>query len=129
MASSVGMTIGGALFQLTISRPEHSVLSNWGFQMSSLLRAASLFALIAVGAVSILPKFDLSETAFDETDTPTIQTILTTKAAPFRQCIPVGAPSMDVAQMPKPRVRSLFPAYTAKRSESRPFWALCSLRC
>ena len=96
--------------------------------MSSLLRAASLFALIAV-AVSIPPTFDLPETAFDETDAPTIQTILTTKAAPFRQGIPVGASSMDVARMPKPRVRPLFPAYTARRSESRPFWALCSLRC
>jgi hypothetical protein len=51
--------------------------------MSSLLRAASMFALIAVAAVSILPKFDLPETAFDETDTPTIQTIVTTKAAPL----------------------------------------------
>jgi hypothetical protein len=97
--------------------------------MSSLFRAASLFALIAMGA-AILPKVDLPETAFDETDAPTIQTILTTKAAPFRQCIPVGAAaSMDVARKPKPRVRPLFPAYTAKRSESRPFWALCSLRC
>jgi hypothetical protein len=113
---------------LTISRPEHSVLNNWGFRMSSLFRAASLFALMAMGA-AILPKFDLPETAFDEADTPTIQTILTTKAAPFRQCIPVGAPSMDVAKMPKPRVRPLFPACTAKRSESRPFCALSSLRC
>jgi len=94
--------------------------------VSSLLRAASLFALIAV-AVSIPPTFDLPETAFDETDAPTIQTILT--AGPFRQCIPVGAASMDVARMPKPLVRLLFPAYTAKRSESRPFCALCSLRC
>jgi hypothetical protein len=97
--------------------------------MSSLLRAASLFALIAVGAVSILPKFDLPDTAFDEADTPTIQTILTTKAAPFRRCIPVRAVSTNFAQMPKPEMRSLFPADTAKRSESRPFWALCSLRC
>jgi hypothetical protein len=96
--------------------------------MPSLFRAASLFALIAMGA-AILPKVDLPETAFDESDAPTIQTILTTKAAPFRQCIPVGTSSMDVARMPKPRVRPLFPAYTAKGSESRPFWALCSLRC
>ena len=89
--------------------------------MSSLFRAASLFALIAVGA-AILPKVDLPETVFDETDTPTIQTILTTKAIPFRQCIPVGTSSMDVARMPKPRVRLLFSAYTTKRSESRAVW-------
>jgi len=113
---------------LTISRFEHSVLSNWGFQMSPLFRAASLFALMAMG-VAILPKVDLPETAFDETDAPTIQTILTTKAAPFQQCIPVGAASMDVQRMLKPRVRPVFPAHTAKRSESRPFWALCFLRC
>jgi hypothetical protein len=96
--------------------------------MSSLFRAASLFALIAIGA-AILPKVDLPETAFDETDATTIQTILTTKAAPFRQCTPVGTSSMDVARMPNPRVRLLFSAYTTKGSESRSFWALCSLRC
>jgi len=96
--------------------------------MLSLFRAASLFALIAAVA-AILPKVDLPETAFDETDAPTIQTILTTKAAPFRQCIPVGTSSMDVARMPKPRARLLFSEYTAKRSEPRSFWALCSLRC
>jgi hypothetical protein len=97
--------------------------------MSSQLRAASLFALIAVAAVSLPPTFDLPETAFDETDTPTIQTIVTTKAAPFRQCIPAGTASMNVVQMPKPRMRSLFPGYTGARSESLPLWALCSLRC
>ena len=96
--------------------------------MLSLFRAASLFALIAVVA-AILPKVDLPETAFDETDAPTIQTILTMKAAPFRQCIPVGISSVDVARMPKPRARLLFSEYTAKRSEPRSFWALCSLRC
>jgi hypothetical protein len=116
------------LRELKVSRPEHSVLSNWGLQMPSLFRAASLFALIAMGA-AILPKVDLPETAFDETDTPTIQAILTTKSAPFRQCTPVSASTMDVARMPKPRVRPLFSAHTAKSSESRSFWALCSLRC
>ena len=67
---------------MTISRPELSVLSSWGLQMPSLFRAASLFALIAMVA-AILPKVDLPETAFDERDAPTIQTILTAKAAPF----------------------------------------------
>lgn len=113
---------------MTISRPEHSVLSNWGFQMPSLLRATSLFALIAIGA-AILPKVDLPETAFDETDAPTIQTILTAKAVPFRQSIPVDTSTLDAARMPKPRVRTLFSAYTVKRSGSRSFRALCSLRC
>ena len=89
--------------------------------MLPLLRAASLFALMAVGTVSILPRFDLPDTAFDEADTPTIQTILTTKAAPFRQRIPVRAVSTNFVQMPKPQMRSLFPADTAKRSESRAF--------
>jgi hypothetical protein len=97
--------------------------------MSSRLRAASLFLLIVVAAVSALPKIDLPETAFDETDIQTIQAVVTTKAVPLRQCIPVEAASMNVAQMPKPRMRSLFPASTTKRSESRPFWSLCFLRC
>jgi hypothetical protein len=118
------------LFQLTISRPELSVPSSWGFQMSSRLRTASLFALIAVAALSILPKIDLPETAFDETDRPTVQTILTTKATPFRQygpsrtvCVP-----MAFAGMPKARVRNISPAYT-QSSESRHFRAICILRC
>jgi hypothetical protein len=91
--------------------------------MPSLFRAASLFALIAMGA-AILPKVDLPETAFDETDAPTFQTILAAKAAPFRECIPVSTSTMDVARIPKPRVRPLFSAYTAKRSESSSFLAL-----
>src|SRR6266852_2964921 len=70
-------------FWLTISRSGHSVLCNWGFHMSSRLRAASLLLLIAVAGVSVLPKIDLPETAFDESDTPTIQTILTTNATLF----------------------------------------------
>ena len=75
--------------------------------MLPLLRAASLLALMAVGTVSILPRFDLPDTAFDEADTPTIQTV--TKAAPFRQCIPVRAVSTNFAQMPKPQMCSLSP--------------------
>jgi hypothetical protein len=97
--------------------------------MSSRLRTASLFALIAV-AVSIPPKIDLPETAFDETDRPTIQTILTTKATPFRQCGPSRTASvpMAFARMPKARVRNISPAYT-QASESRQFRAICILRC
>jgi hypothetical protein len=99
--------------------------------MLSRLRAASLFALIAVVAVSILPKIDLPETAFDETDAPTIQAILTTKATSFRQCSPSRAASvpMAFARMPKARVRNISPAYTAQSSESRQFRAICILRC
>jgi hypothetical protein len=47
-----------------------------------------------VGAVA--PKNDLPETAFDETDAPTIQTILTIKATSFQQCIPSRATSVPV---------------------------------
>jgi hypothetical protein len=95
--------------------------------MPSLFRGASLFALIAIGA-AILPKVDLPETAFDETDAPTIQTILTANAAPFRQCIPV-ATSTDVARMPNPRVRLLFSAHTANGSKPLSLSMLCTIRC
>jgi hypothetical protein len=107
------------------------VLSSWGFQMSSRLWAACLFALIAVAAVSILPKNDLPETTFDETDAPTIQTILTTKATSFQQGIPSRETSAEVpfARMAKARMCSISPVYTAQSSESRQFQAICILRC
>ena len=60
--------------------------------MSARLRAASLFALIAVAAVSALPRIDLPETAFDETDVPTIQAVAMTEA-PSSKCISSGAAS------------------------------------
>ena len=95
------------------------------------LRAACLFALIVVAAVSILPKIDLPETAFDETDAPTIQTILTIKATSFHRCIRLRAASapMAFARMAKARVRNISPAYTAQSSESQQFRAICILRC
>lgn len=115
------------LFQLTISRPEHSVLTNWGFQMSSLLRAASLFVVIAAAAVLTLPKIDLPETAFNETDAPSIQAILTTTATSFQQCSSSRAVSgpMAFARMSKARG----PACTAQSSGLPQFRTICILRC
>ncbi len=109
---------------MTISRHEDSVLNNWGFQMSSRLRTAALFALIAVAAVSASPKMDLPETAFDETDTPTIQTIFADQVSFSTMHSVKGASAlMAFARMPKARVRSISPAYTAQSSESRRFRA------
>jgi hypothetical protein len=68
--------------------------------MSARLRAASL---IAVAAISALPKIDLPETAFDETDAPTIQAVLMTEAASSK-CITSGAAS---APMPFARTRKV----------------------
>jgi hypothetical protein len=99
--------------------------------MSARLRAASLFALIAVAAASALPKIDLHETAFDETDTPTIQTAVTTEAASSK-CISSGAASTPIpfAQRCDAQVRIISPAYTTQSSDSRQFQKLLStLRC
>jgi hypothetical protein len=121
----------GLVFWLTTSDPEHSVLSSWGFQMSSRFRAACLFALIAAAAVSILPKFDLPETAFDETDAPTVQTIITIEATSFRQYIPSRAASVlaPFARVARCHTGIISPAYTAQSSDSREFRAACILRC
>jgi hypothetical protein len=98
--------------------------------MSARLRAASLFALIAVAAVSALPKIDLPETAFDETDAPTIQAVVMTETASSK-CISSAAVS---ARTPFTRtcnaqVRIIFP-YTNQSSDSRQFQEpLSTLRC
>jgi hypothetical protein len=120
------------LFQLTISRPEHNVPQQLGFpKMLSRLRALSLFALIAVVAMLTLPRIDLPETAFDETDSPTIQTILTSKASSFQQFSPLGAAivPMAYAGMAKARVRNISPVYAAQSSESRQSQSTSILRC
>jgi hypothetical protein len=99
--------------------------------MLSRLRAACLFALIGVAAVSILPKNDLPETAFDETDAQTIQTILTIKATSFQQCIRSRETSVPsaFARMAKARLCSISPGYTTQSSESPQIQAICILRC
>jgi len=95
--------------------------------MSSLLRAASLFGVIAVAAVLTLPKIDLPETAFNETDAPSIQTILSTTATSFQQCSPsrAGSGPMAFPRMSKARA----PAYTAQSSGLPQFRTIRILRC
>jgi hypothetical protein len=98
--------------------------------MSARLLAASLFALIAVAAVSALPKIDLPETAFDETDAPTVQAIVVTKAASSK-CISYGAVAapMRFEKTRDAQVRIIFP-YTNQSSDSRQFREpLSTLRC
>src|SRR5207244_1456505 len=99
--------------------------------MLSRLRMVSLLALIAVAAVSILPKIDLPETAFDETDSPTIQAILTSKAASFQPCSPLSAAFVPMApeQMSKAQVRNVVPVYSTQPSESRHLQSSSPLRC
>jgi hypothetical protein len=99
--------------------------------MSARLRAASLFALIAVAAASALPKVDLPETAFDEAETPSMQTAVTTEAASLK-CISSGAASAPIPfeQTCDAQVRITSPAYTTQSSDSRQFQKLLStLRC
>jgi hypothetical protein len=99
--------------------------------MSARLRAASLFALIAVAAVSALPKIDLPETAFDETDAPTIQAVLMTEYASSK-CISSGAASAPIpfARTGNAQVRIISAAYTSQSSNPRQVQLpLNTLRC
>ena len=117
-------------FLLTISGPEHSVQPISGASMSARVLAASLFALIAVAAVSTLPKIDLSETPYDETDAPTVQAIVVTKAASSK-CIPSGAVASPIRfeKTCNAQARIIFP-YTNQSSDSRQFReSLSTLRC
>jgi hypothetical protein len=99
--------------------------------MSARLRTASLFALIAVAVVSALPKIDLPETAFDETDAPTIQAVVMTEDASLKG-ISSGATSAPIpfARTCNAQVRIISPAYTNLSSDSRQFRdPLSTLRC
>jgi hypothetical protein len=87
--------------------------------------------MIAVAAVSALPKIDLPETAFDETDVPTIQAVVMTEVA-SSECISSGAASvpMPFARTGNAQVRNISPAYTNQSSDSCQFReALSILRC
>jgi hypothetical protein len=98
--------------------------------MSARLLAASLFALIAVVAVSALPKVDIPETAFDETNTPTIQAVVITKTASPKS-ISSGAVLAPIlfARTCKAQARIISPAYTNQSSDSHRFNPLSTLRC
>jgi hypothetical protein len=98
--------------------------------MSARLRAASLFTLIAVAAVSALPKVDLPETAFDETDAPTIQAVIVTEAASSK-CISSGAASaIPFARTRNAQVRIISSANINQSSDSRQLREpLSTLRC
>jgi hypothetical protein len=99
--------------------------------MSARLLAASLFALIAVVAVSALPKVDIPETAFDETDTPAIQAVVITKTASPKSISSVAVlASMLFARTCKAKARIISPADTSQSSDSRQFREpLNTLRC
>jgi hypothetical protein len=118
------------LFRLTTSQTEHSVPSNWGFQMSARLRAASLFTLIAVAAMSALPKIDLPETAFDETDAPTVQAVVATEAASSKRISSEAASApIRFARTCNAHVRIVFP-YTNQAIDLRQLREpLSTLRC
>jgi hypothetical protein len=98
--------------------------------MSARLRAASLFALIAVAAMSALPRIDLPETAFDETEAPTIQPVVMTETASSKCISSVAASArMPFTRMCNAQVRIMFP-YTNQSSDSRQFReTLSTLRC
>ena len=97
--------------------------------MRARLRAASLFALIAVAAVSALPKVDLPETAFDETDAPTIQAVVMTEAASSK-CISSEVASTLIPFFRTRKVLIIPPAYSNQSGELGQFLErLTSLRC
>ena len=86
--------------------------------------------MMAVAAMSVLPRVDLPETAFDETDAPTVQAVVMTEVASSK-CI-----SSEAASAPIPfvrtcnaQVRVMFP-YTNQSSDSRQLREpLSTLRC
>jgi hypothetical protein len=97
--------------------------------MSARLRVASLFALIAVAAVSALPKIDLPETPFDETDAPTLQAVIVAEAA-CSKCISSGAASAPTPLARTRKVLIIPTAYTNQPSDLRQFLErLSTLRC
>ena len=94
--------------------------------MSSRLRAAALFLLVAVAVLSVLPNIDLPETAFDETDTQISQAAVTTEAD-LSQCISLEAAFAPIlfARTRTAWVRSIPPA-----NESHQFReSLSTIRC
>src|SRR4029077_1423218 len=90
-----------------------------------------LFTMIAVATVSALPKIDIPETAFDETDAPTIQAVVMIGAASSKG-ISSGATSAPIP-FERPcngQVRIFSPAYGSQSSDSRQFREpLTTLRC
>jgi hypothetical protein len=98
--------------------------------MSARLRMA-FFTIIAVAAVSALPKIDLPETAFDETDAPTIQAVVMIEAASSKY-FSSGATSapMLFARTCYVRARIISPACGSQSSDSRQFREpFSTLRC
>jgi len=97
--------------------------------MSARLRAASLFALIAVAAVSALPRIDLPETAFDETDAPTIQAVARAEATAWK-CKSSEVASELILFVRTRKVLIIPPTYTKQSSDLRQFLErLSTLRC
>jgi hypothetical protein len=87
----------------------------------------ALFTMIAVAAVLALPRIDLPETAFDETDVPTIQAVVMTETASSK-CISSEAPSAPTpfARICNAQIRIISPAYTNQSSDRE---LLSTLRC
>jgi hypothetical protein len=97
--------------------------------MSARLLAASLFALIAVAAVSALPKIDLPGTAFDETDAPTVQAVIVTKAG-SSICVSSGAAAPTLFEKTCNAQVHMILSYPNELSDSREFRdPLSTLRC
>jgi hypothetical protein len=98
--------------------------------MSARPWTVSLFALIVVATVSVLPKIDLPETAFDETDAPTMLAVVTEVAS--SKCISSAATSAPVlfARECNAQVSIISPAYRTQSSDSRQFREpITTLRC
>jgi hypothetical protein len=96
--------------------------------MSARLWLVCLFAVFTVAAMSALPKIDLPETAFDETDTPTVQAVVMTKAASWK-CILSGAASAPIpfARTCNAQARVISPEYTSFKYTNR-LSDLCQVR-
>jgi hypothetical protein len=91
--------------------------------MSARLRLVYLFVVFTVATMSALPKIDLPETAFDETDAPTVQAVVMTATASSRcrSCGPTSEPIL-FKRTCNAQVRVISPAHTNRSSD------LCQVR-
>jgi hypothetical protein len=87
--------------------------------------------LLFMVALVMVPRADISETPFDEANTP-INEIIVEKSAPSwedRQLVVAFVPRM-FAQPRRTSVRRIFPVYAGRLTDSRTFRELfCSLLC
>jgi hypothetical protein len=93
-------------------------------------RLAAAYVLFAVALVMV-PKGDISETVFDEANTPTNEFVVETAASSWerRQSVTAFVPRI-FAPPRRTSVRKILPVYAGRLTDSRTFRELfCTLLC